>query len=976
MPCLHAGAQESMEPDAETPGTASTATAGSFRSETVSEPPMVRGTGWFFTPQWSPRSKNRAGRFGDGLRSEQVEAWLDDHSDFTRDYFLRRTSAVSGAQSPLPRLPRSTSDHTDMLRPAPHRRSSSPPTDTHLNISTLMDRLKPLASNPEWEDPFSPDVLGRHSPFSPRSSRFSFSPCRPLSPICSPDLPDSPHPPPLPAESGAACGRGECCLWATELLRGGLGRMGSVAELCRGAALHAGELLTAECCSLSLVKKDCGGKSTLEEVVAPTALGLRSEVDLWSRPHPSLVKGVMGCVLAAGSPVKLRDASEDPRFDIEDFESSQIRNVLSVPIKNHTREMVGVVLMINKRNDCDGSVSGFTDVDEKVLFDHMDVLGMVLDNAQLYESSRQEAKRSQALLEMAQVLSKEHLSFEVLLSKMAATIMPFTHAQYCTIFIPSEQTSAVEHQAEFSRVIHLECEELGSTCQIYRRERDVGDLDPSNALKTLVCKKTLNMSDGSEESINSVICCPVRNEMSENVIAVCQLTNKRNRDSDEVEAFNRYDQRLLEDLALYCGLALQYAQAVQITEERRASIEVTQEVLAYHITAAEQEIQALQEAAIPTVESLQLLNFHFSDFGLPEETTTQATVRMFLDLNLVQDFNIDYKVTDVLMCFVHPHLSPLLVGAVTDLSSAVHSYTSLSFQSLCQWVLTVRRGYRNNVPYHNWNHALSTAQSMFAMLMATERLQSIFSRLEILALMIATLSHDLDHRGYSNSYIERSQQPLAQLYGHSSLERHHYNLCLFILNNTGSQILSGLSAEDHRAVLHMIKRAILATDLTVHMERREEFFSLTKKSRVSWKSEKKRDLLRSMLMTASDLSAITKPWPEQKRIANLVTMEFFAQGDKEKKEFKIKPIDIMNREKSTRLPYMQVEYINDICYPLYKAVSRLFDTCSPLLRGCRKNRENWIHFGETAEGNNCDNSCCITASTHQNEEVETQEMEE
>lgn len=54
--------------------------------------------------------------------------------------------------------------------------------------------------------------------------------------------------------------------------------------------------------------------------------------------------------------------------------------------------------------------------------------------------------------------------------------------------------------------------------------------------------------------------------------------NKRSKDSDEMEAFNRYDERLLEDLAVYCGLALQYAQAVQITEERRASIEVTQEV--------------------------------------------------------------------------------------------------------------------------------------------------------------------------------------------------------------------------------------------------------------------------------------------------------------------------------------------------------------------------------------------------------------
>ena len=45
-----------------------------------------------------------------------------------------------------------------------------------------------------------------------------------------------------------------------------------------------------------------------------------------------------------------------------------------------------------------------------------------------------------------------------------------------------------------------------------------------------------------------------------------------------METFNRYDERLLEDLAVYCGLALQYAQAEQITEERRASIEVTQEV--------------------------------------------------------------------------------------------------------------------------------------------------------------------------------------------------------------------------------------------------------------------------------------------------------------------------------------------------------------------------------------------------------------
>ncbi|XP_030599239.1 cGMP-specific 3',5'-cyclic phosphodiesterase [Archocentrus centrarchus] len=946
MPCLHSEALESMESGSMTPGASSDAGAGSVRREIVSDPPMLQSTGWFFSPLWSPRCRTRSRKFGDGTRNYQEEAWLDDHSDFTKAYFLRRASAASCPQtemsSLMSRFPRSSSDHSDLLMKAPYRRNSSPLKSPDLNISTLTDRLKPLASNlsvPEWMDHLNPDVKDSLSPCSPclpRCSHFQFSPCQQPSYIC-PCSPNVHHSPQflLPTATNAiTCGHGDGCPWMTGLLGEGLRWVDSLAELCQGAVIHAGELLGAEGGSLSLVRKDCGGRSNLEEVIALTSLGQLNEGSLYSHAHLELVKGIMGCVLATGSPINLRDASEDPRFNSDSDQASKIRTVLSVPISNHRGEVVGVLVMINKKNDCDGSLSVFTNMDEKVLSNHMDVLGMVLDNVQLYESARQEAKRSQALIEMAQVLSKEHHSFEVMVSKMAATIMPFTRAQYCTIFIPSEQTSDTKQKISFSRVIHLECEELGSTCQIYRREHDIRDIDPSYAFRTLTSMETLNMSKSSEESKRSLICCPVRNERSENVIAVCQLMNKQSRDSDEMEPFNRYDERLLEDLAVYCGLALQYAQAVQITEERRASIEVTQEVLAYHITAAEQEIQALQEATIPSAESLHILDFHFSGFGLPEDVTTQATIRMFLDLNLVQDFNIDYK-------------------------------------SLCQWVLTVKRGYRNNVPYHNWHHAVSTAQSMFAMLMSTGQLQNIFSRLEILALMIATLNHDVDHRGVNNSFIERTHQPLAQLYGHSSLENHHYNLCVFILNNTGSQILSGLSAEEHKALLHIIKRAILATDLTVYMERRREFFSLTKKSGVSWKSEKQRDLLRSMLMTASDLSAITKPWPEQKRIASLVAMEFFAQGDKEREEFKIKPIDIMNRENSTRLPYMQVEYIDEVCYPLYKTVSRLFDSCSPLLNGCKKNRENWLQLADEQEKENNENSI-IALATHEDIKGETQ----
>uniref|UniRef100_A0A8C5I3X5 Phosphodiesterase n=1 Tax=Gouania willdenowi TaxID=441366 RepID=A0A8C5I3X5_GOUWI len=746
-----------------------------------------------------------------------------------------------------------------------------------------------------------------HSPCCPRSprsahsSRFSFSPCRPLSPICpsSPDFPSSPYLLTPTVTKTPACAHGEGCPWMMGMLGGGLSCVVSVADLCQSVVLHTGMLLGAEGTSLALVRKDCDGKRNLEVLTPLTALGCVNEETLYSQAHRELVKGLMGCVLATSSPVNLRDASEDPRFILDSDQASKISAVLCVPIKNHRREMVGVVVMINKINSYDGSVSVFTSVDEKVLFNHMDVFGMILDNIQLYESSRQEAKRSQALLEMAQVLSKEHHSFGILLSKMAATIMPFTHAQYCTIFIPSNQTLPLHDK------------------------RDIIDVDPSYALQSLMAVKTLNISKVSDDSRQSLVCCPVTNEQSENVIAVCQLMNKRCRDSGELEAFNRYDERLLEDLAVYCGLALQYVQAVKITEERKASIEVTREVLAYHISATEQEIEALQEATIPSAESLHLFDFHFSGFGLQEDLTTQAAVRMFLDLHLVQDFSIDYK-------------------------------------SLCQWVLTVRRGYRNNVPYHNWNHALSTAQSMFAMLMATGQLQNIFTRLEILALMVSTLSHDLDHRGVNNSYIERTHQPLSQLYGHSSLENHHYNLCVFILNNTGNPILSGLSTEQHRTVLHMIKRAILATDLSVYMQ-----YVVLSNVKVNASCTYECVLTLSMLMTASDLSAITK----------LVAMEFFAQGDKEKEEFKIKPLDIMNRENSTRLPCMQVEYIDDICYPLYKTISKMFSPCSPLLSGCKKNREKWLRLTKEAQDDDSDSSSCATLEKPKSNEEEPEEQE-
>lgn len=57
-----------------------------------------------------------------------------------------------------------------------------------------------------------------------------------------------------------------------------------------------------------------------------------------------------------------------------------------------------------------------------------------------------------------------------------------------------------------------------------------------------------------------------------------------------------------------------------------------------------------------------------------------------------------------------------------------------------------------------------------------------------------------------------------------------------------------------------------------------------------WFDEEPRAQLRAMSMTVCDLSAITKPWEIEKRVADLVSSEFFAQGDIERHELNITPI--------------------------------------------------------------------------------------
>lgn len=63
----------------------------------------------------------------------------------------------------------------------------------------------------------------------------------------------------------------------------------------------------------------------------------------------------------------------------------------------------------------------------------------------------------------------------------------------------------------------------------------------------------------------------------------------------------------------------------------------------------------------------------------------------------------------------------------------------------------------------------------------------MFSDLECLSIIIACLSHDLDHRGTNNQFQIRTMSPLVNLYSTSVLEHHHFDQCIMLLSTKVSR---------------------------------------------------------------------------------------------------------------------------------------------------------------------------------------------
>uniref|UniRef100_A0A8C5BHT2 Phosphodiesterase n=1 Tax=Gadus morhua TaxID=8049 RepID=A0A8C5BHT2_GADMO len=400
----------------------------------------------------------------------------------------------------------------------------------------------------------------------------------------------------------------------------------------------------------------------------------------------------------------------------------------------------------------------------------------------------------------------------------------------------------------------------------------------------------------------NILCMPIVSRGT--VIGVVQMVNKRSG-----SAFTKTDENNFKMFAVFCALALHCANMYHRIRHSECIYRVTMEKLSYHSICTSEEWKTLTQLNLPTPIYKEIELFHF-DISPFEEIWPAVFVYM-----------------------VHSSCGK----------------TSFELEKLCRFTMSVRKNYRR-VPYHNWKHAVTVAHCMYAILQKTT---GIFTELEKKGLLIACLCHDLDHRGYSNTYLQKFDHPLAALYSTSTMEQHHFSQTVSILQLEGHNIFSNLTSSEYEQVLEIIRKAIIATDLALYFGNRQQLAEMLTLRGLDLNNHTHRDRVIGLMMTACDLCSVTKLWPITRLTANDIYAEFWAEGD-EMKKIGLQPIPMMDRDKKDEIPQGQVGFYNAVAVPCYTTLSELFPPSGPLLRACKLDpsaparlpdpRARWLHL--------------------------------
>jgi len=256
-------------------------------------------------------------------------------------------------------------------------------------------------------------------------------------------------------------------------------------------------------------------------------------------------------------------------------------------------------------------------------------------------------------------------------------------------------------------------------------------------------------------------------------------------------------------------------------------------------------------------------------------------------------------------------------------------------EQLAKFIGSICENYNRN-HFHNFQHAVNILQMTYKLLLETKLINKLKHNVSF-GIMIAALSHDVDHPGNTNSYEINSFSKYAKLYNDNSvLENHHCTLTFEILEYTG--LINSFKGDEFREFRKTIILGILGTDMSKHNDCIDKLtrFDFTKESFTI----EDQYFITSTILHFADLSNSIKNFETSFEWVKRISLEFYQQTLKEELEG-LPSLSFMKVQDHLSMCMNEISFITNISIPMWKLLKSKFEHLGFLLDKCQSTLEKW-----------------------------------
>ena len=323
----------------------------------------------------------------------------------------------------------------------------------------------------------------------------------------------------------------------------------------------------------------------------------------------------------------------------------------------------------------------------------------------------------------------------------------------------------------------------------------------------------------------------------------------------------------------------------------------------------------------------------------------------------------EFNIFDLEKKVGHKNVLPIMGRTMLD-SFGLIDEKIMPVDKLEPFLISVANQYLTSTLYHNSLHGADITQTICLFFNNSNAEEVCHTQaIDLLSIIIAALGHDIGHPGLTNTFHINASTEMAITYNDSScLENFHLAKLFKTIRKEETNIFEKLSTQDYKKIRKKMISEILATDMAIHgkilnnirskipdhllqekndnkNDNKIKKFELISDTNNEETTNEEKQALFDYFIHSADLGHNTKIFDISLKWVELLSNEFWLQGDKEKK-MNLNISFLCDRD-TTNVPKSQVGFIGGFIIPTYNFLVIMFPTLGYTVENAKNNLNKW-----------------------------------